>query len=261
MTDPSDARINLAGELRLRRRLAGLSGRQLARSIDTSQAFISRVENGVAAIPDRKLRAWLAATGAGADTVNRLLLLNRRAHLSDASARPEASDIEQRSSSMQVFDPAGIPALLWTPMYAWQTLGSLYGEASDETARLVDELRRRQEPLISGKKHYEFLLTSHALPAPTNPVNRGLLGNILSLEGKAKIAIIDNDACPITGLIKSAFAIYADFEEDDMDPLVCLTLLHTEITVTNSREVEHYIDAYKDLAGHATEIDWAQLMP
>jgi transcriptional regulator with XRE-family HTH domain len=247
----------LGQELRIIRELAGLSGRQLAKATGTSQSFISRVEIGTRALSDRELHTWATATGADEDTLRHLRSLNRAAHTTDPGYTL-LRNVETLAESIHVFDPAGIPALLWTPMYTRQALQT--AQNPDRHAAFAEDLPRRQQPLLTGSKNYAFIFTQRAVPRPTTSANRGLIGRILSLEGMAKVTVIA-DRCPLLDLAKTGFTIYDGLSENDDTPTVGITTLYTEIVVTAASHVAQYQTMFEQLAAHATEISWPPLSP
>lgn len=255
--DISLARRTLGKELRRLREIAGLSGRDLARLVGVSQSYVSRVENGTGSISKQRLAEWIRVLDADCEAVEGVEALHARAHgiRTPAQGGP-VDEVEEEANLIQVFNPAGVPQLLWTPMYAWWVLKACpHGNSSDHV-RFVDELQRRQEPLLNGRKHYEFLIVDGALPAPNTPISRGLLGRILSLDGMARIAIVPAD-CPLISAISSEFTIYGDQDGEGNSPVVVLPTLHTQLIVTAPRDVASYLAAFEGLAANAVEIQWS----
>jgi Domain of unknown function (DUF5753)/Helix-turn-helix domain len=249
----------LGRELRTLRELAGLSGRALATATGTSQSLVSRIELGTRIPSDPELHAWVTATRADEDTLRHLLTLNRTAHTPHLGYTV-LGNVEKLAESIHVFDPAGIPALLWTPMYARQILQATPNPDHEHHAAFIEDLQHRQQPLLTGSKNYAFIFTQRAVPPPTTSVNRGLIGRILSLEGMAKITVIA-DHCPLLDTARTGFTIYDGLGEYDDTPTVGITTLHTEIAVTAANHVAQYQTMFEQLATHATEISWPPLTP
>jgi DNA-binding XRE family transcriptional regulator len=245
----------LGHELRVLRELAGLSGRELASLMGLSQSVVSRIENGHA-VSNVRVREWARATNGGDDTYQRLRALNERAHApsTQPQAQGQAQGLEANAGAVRVFDPVGIPPLLWTPMYAFRVMRAAErpGEAST-AATFMEELEKRQAPLLSGRKHYEFVLVESALPPITTPIDRGQRGRILSLEAMVSVTAVPRE-CPLPALDATPFTLYDD--EDGEACVVGVRAPHGEVLITDHKDVRLYQNRFAQFAAQATPVSW-----
>jgi hypothetical protein len=166
--------------------------------------------------------------------------------------RTPLEEVEARATYTQVFDPAGIPPLLWTPDYAWHALTGDHTVAEHRAS--LRKLHRRQQALLSGRTNYAFIFPQRALPAPTTAANRGQLGRILSLEGQARVMVI-TDCCPLLHVTDTAFTIYSLLRGDDEETsAVGITIAHSDFTITAPDQVTQYRALFTHMAVHATDV-------
>ena len=251
-------RHQLGRELARLRKLAGLSGRDLAARIGIGQSSVSRIENGHAVPPAPEVRAWAAAVGAPEETVAHLLLLTEAAHTEVETWRTAVDgvdhlqdrvrDLETRAGTLRVFEPGVVPGLLQTADYALRII-----ELSDVTGRQGHENAvagrlRRQEALFQPGRRFQFILTEAALrwqpaSAAAQLAQLDRIGSLATLDN-VSIGLVPREH-PDAGLVGHGFVLYDDIA--DSDPFVRVEVLHAVLTVSSPEDVELYRAALRRL--------------
>jgi transcriptional regulator with XRE-family HTH domain len=175
VTSVHEARRALGLRLRELRRVAGLTGQQLAESLAWPPSKISKLENGRQTPTDSDVRAWTNATDTGAEAEALLASLHTLelqhaewARQMRGGLRPIQSALleeEQRVRLFRAFETSVIPGLLQTAEYARARLEEAARQF--ETVKDVDEAVKvrvqRQEILYRQDKRFHFVLTEAAL--------------------------------------------------------------------------------------------------
>jgi len=265
---PHAQRVRLGSDLRHLRRMAGLSGRAIARRIEASQAHVSRVENGQALPTLPQVNAWADATGATADARAALIALIEAAFHEvdpwltnfDAGLPAMQQDVramEAAASSITYFQTSLVPGLLQTAEYARRVFEITDVKGWGDHAAAVTARLERQQALHQPGKRFEFLLTEAALRLRIAPphVMRGQADRIVSLMSDTiEIGIIpldtDTSVIPWVG-----FNLYDDLPEGQT-PFVTIELPHAYLTASEPGDVAIYqqqLTAIRNSAMHGPD--------
>jgi transcriptional regulator with XRE-family HTH domain len=261
---PHAQRRRLGAELRRLRRLSGLSGRDLARHIEASQAHVSRVEAGQAVPPLPQVFAWADAVSAPGDVRAHLAALAEAAlnevdswrtrYDSGLSAmQRDIGTLEAAAGISRHFQPAIVPGLLQTAEYARRVFEITdvrsWGEHADAVAARLD----RQQILYQPGKRFEFLLAEAAVRLRVGPphVMRGQADRIISLMSLDNLDIgvvpleAEAEIVPWCG-----FHLYDELP-DGQEPFVTIEMPHARLTVSDPGDVAIY-QQQLDAIRHAT---------
>jgi transcriptional regulator with XRE-family HTH domain len=249
---PHAQRVRLGSQLRHLRKLAGLSGRAIARRIEASQAHVSRVENGQAVPTLPQVNAWADATGATADARAALMALTEAAFHEvdpwltkfDAGLPAMQQDVramEAAAGAITYFQTSLVPGLLQTAEYARRVFEITDVKGWGDHAAAVKARLERQQALHQPGKRFEFLLTEAALRLRIGPphVMRGQADRITSLiSDTIEIGVIplDADASVIPWV---GFNLYDDLPEGQT-PFVTIELPHAYLTASEPGDVAIY---------------------
>lgn len=249
---PHAQRARLGGELRRLRRLAGLSGRDVARLIGVSQAHVSRVENGQAVPPLPQVSAWADVVRANDDTrallavlaeaaVNEVDSWRTRFDAGLPAMQQNVHEIEAAAGTLCYFQPSIVPGLLQTAEYARRVFEITDVRGWGDHAAAVAARLERQQILYQPGKHFEFLLTEAALRLRIGPphVIRGQVDHVASLMSLDTVEVglipLDADARVIPW---SGFNLYDDIA--DGQAFVTIELPHAWLTVSDPDDVAIY---------------------
>lgn len=256
---PHTQRKRLGSELRRLRRLAGLSGRDIARIMGSSQAHVSRVENGQAVPTLPQVTAWVnAARAAGAtgtdDDAQAVLAGLAEAALNEVdawrtqfdaglpAAQQDIRALEATAGVVTYFQPSLVPGLLQTAAYAQRVFEITDVKGWGNHAAAVAARIERQQALYQPGKHFEFLITEAALRLRVGPPNvmRGQADRI------ATVMSLDTVEVGIVPLGASAsvipwvgFNLY-DQLADDQPAFVTVELPHAWLTASDPGDVDIY---------------------
>jgi transcriptional regulator with XRE-family HTH domain len=162
-------------ELRRLRRLAGLSGAQLAQALGVSQSRVSRTEVGAFGTNMVLVAAWLAAVGASAEDRDSILVLADEALIDVAPYRRlfrgsmltvqrERIRQDEQAEWIRHFQPAMIPGPLQTAAYARAVLtAAKQDDEGDIEEAVVARLERGERLLAAGAARYDVIVTEAAL--------------------------------------------------------------------------------------------------
>jgi transcriptional regulator with XRE-family HTH domain len=242
----------LAGELRRLRDLSGLSGRELARRMGTSQSKVSRIESGTTIPTLPEVTAWTSAIGASAEVHDSLVALAEAAFTEaqswrDASRRrPHAQDeiraLESRTRMLCVFQPSVVPGLLQTAEYARRVFSFFpVTLAERDVPAAVAGRLNRQLALYETDRKFSFLITEAALrwrPGPPELM-------VAQLDRIASVSTLDNVSVgviplgvPAVATLTHSFVIYEG--RDERDSLVEVDTIHALLLVKRPADVELY---------------------
>ena len=250
----------LAGELRRLRDLSGLSGRELARRMSTSQSKVSRIESGTTIPSLPEVTAWASAIGAPAGVHDSLVALAEAAFTEaqnwrDASRRrPHAQDeiraLESRARMLSTFQPSVVPGMLQTAEYARRVFSLLPATLaeSDIPAAVAGRLNR-QLALYETDRNFSFLITEGALrwrPGPAELM-------VAQLDRVASVSTLDNVSVGVIPLgvqavtmLTHMFVIYDGW--DEQDTLVEVDTIHAQLLVKRPADVDLYRQRWDRLA-------------
>jgi transcriptional regulator with XRE-family HTH domain len=163
------------------RRAAGVTGIELGRRVNMSQAKISRIENGVGFTNPRDVERLARALDAPPDLVARLVELAQHpgGRMADwhaargamASMQQEIAELEATTRTFRVFQPAVVVGLLQSSEYARAVFGAeqavlgTVGSAVRGAAipEAVSARVRRQEVLADTGKRFHFIMLEAVL--------------------------------------------------------------------------------------------------
>lgn len=250
----------LAGELRRLRDLSGLSGRELARRMSTSQSKVSRIESGTTIPSLPEVTAWASAIGASTGVHDSLVALAEAAFTEaqnwrDASRRrPHAQDeiraLESRARMLSTFQPSVVPGMLQTAEYARRVFSLLPATLaeSDIPAAVAGRLNR-QLALYETDRNFSFLITEAALrwrPGPAELM-------VAQLDRVASVSTLDNVSVGVIPLgvravtmLTHMFVIYDGW--DEQDTLVEVDTIHAQLLVRRPADVDLYRQRWDRLA-------------
>jgi transcriptional regulator with XRE-family HTH domain len=247
----------LGAELSRLRRLAGISGRDLAARIGISQPKVSRIETGAGVPTLPEVHAWVAEVGADEDTRERLVRLTEAAYTTSQPWRSalrggrshlqdDVRAIETTARTVRVCQTSVIPGLLQTAEYARRLFPLVTaGMSAHDHAAAVSGRLRRQEALYDEAKRFEFLITEAALRWTPGGPPAVIAAQLARLESVATLPNVWVGLLPFDTPTRpwDSFVIFDD-RDDEQDPIVDLELLHAELTVSDPRDVAVYREQY-----------------
>ena len=257
-------RRRLGAELSRLRRLAGISGRDMARHIRASQAHVSRVEAGKAVPTLPQVRAWADAAEVSEDARPALVALTEAA-LNEfdswqdrdgtqlATMQRDVAGLEAEAGLSRHFQPAMVPGLLQTAEYARRVLAITDVHGWGDHASAVAARLERQQVLFKPGRRFEFLLTEAAVRLRLGPphVMQGQTARLRSVMG---LANVDIGIVPLAADAKvipwCSFHMYDDLP-DGQEAFVALELPHGRLTVSDPAGVAVYagqLDAIRQAA-------------
>ncbi|GGZ26270.1 transcriptional regulator [Streptomyces inusitatus] len=236
------------------RELRVASGRQakvVARSAAMSPSKLSKIENGALApsvldvervltaleIP-KEVKEQLAEAARQVATEATAWRIYRRTGLH--KHQEEIHAIEAQTTLLRVFQPSCIPGLLQTPEYV---RGVQKGSelTDDALEKMIGARLRRQEVLYDRSRAFEFLITESVirwklLPAPMMAAQLDKL-IAMSRMPNIRIGIVPLSAA-MPGLPTSSFVLFDG-------RLVIVEIPHAEITTSEMRDIELYVDKFQ----------------
>lgn len=255
MDDYRSRQLRQFGErMREVREAAGISGKQLAAVAGVTQPTISKIETGKM-LPSVEMVTRLAEA-IGLDTEVREDLLEELTRISTdiatwrrSGGRGEAkqtmlAERERATTIRRSFHPAVVPGLLQTAEYARQIFARSMFLTDQEMTRAVAARMERQTLLYSPEHRFEFLVTEAALrvrlgPAEIMRAQLDRLANISTLTNVRLGVVPWSVELPRVAL--HGFAIFDDQR-------VAVETYTSELTLTDSRDIETYIRLFDDLS-------------
>lgn len=260
MTNVLQARQALGLRLRELRKLAGLTGKQLAESLAWPHSKISKLENGRQSPADDDIIAWVGATGAESEAEallaslhtlelqhaewSRLLRGGMRSHQQAVATR------EERTKLFRVFEPSVIPGMLQVPDYARACLsqGGTVLAARSDVDDAVRVRMKRQELLYQPDKRFHFVLTEAALRYRhcAADVMLAQLDRLVSLSAlrNVRVGVLGFEA-------RYAIGPWHGFWLLDSD-LVTIETYSAELNLAQPQEIELYAKVFDQLAAIAS---------
>jgi transcriptional regulator with XRE-family HTH domain len=259
------AQARLATLLRTSRLDSGLSGHDLAGSLDWSQSKVSKIENGRTRPSADDVERWMEACRASAElrTEARDLAASalvesrhwRAVHSRGLSERQkEVGLLEDRATEVLSFQPSLVPGLLQTAEYAKQvlTLANLSGQK--DIAAGVAARMRRQEVLYGDGRRFRFLVTEAALRwHPKEP--DVLAAQLDRLQTVSTLSNVELRVLPLDRAFgqrqNNGFLL---FEIPD-EPTVIVETFTRELVIVEPNEVGQYRSVHSTLFDHALPED------
>jgi transcriptional regulator with XRE-family HTH domain len=197
-----ETRRQLFGErLRGMRSRAGVSGRELAEALATSQSKISKIETGRQTPTDEDVTAWCEALDAPEATVAELLAelaelrveqrdWRRQLRAGHRGRQQQISELEQNAGRIRAVEVVAVPGLLQTADYARRMFAAQaelleYGRDLDDAVRAR---MARQQLLYESGRSIEILVAEaglrHSICPPTEMAGQvDRLVSVLGLPG------------------------------------------------------------------------------
>lgn len=264
------ARVNLpkqqqlADELRRLRTLAGLSGRDLGQQIGVDQSTISRIENAGQKITIAATLAWCKATSATDEQQATLLALaedilvgprswEEAAAIDSTDGQHTTMDLEARTGTLSIYQPAVLPGPVQTPAYARRVLSSgPHGTPADLADRVMNRIER-QAILYDETKHFRFVIPEAVLRwpfgTPGDPAtlddHREQLARVhtVSQRPNVELGILPLQPSPTWRL--AGFVIYDNVE--DGQPQVHLEWLTRPYDIFDPQQIEMCRQAFTNM--------------
>lgn len=175
MSNVHEARTALGNRLRVLRKQAGLSGRELAESLSWQASKISKIENSKQTPSDQDVLAWTRATNSESETEDLLASLHtlevqhaewqRQLRTGLKPHQNEIAELNAKTRLFRVFESTCIPGLLQTAGYARSrfaqsiTVFKIRNDINDA----VQARMQRQDILYRADKRFHFVITEAAL--------------------------------------------------------------------------------------------------
>jgi transcriptional regulator with XRE-family HTH domain len=264
---PDSGDVPIGKVLAQLRRRAKLTGHQLARRVDMSQAKISRIENGVGFTAPGDVEILARTLGAPQATIDRLVEQAERSNDRMTDWRPtrgavanmqrEVEKLEASTSVFRVFQPAVIVGLAQTSEYARSVISATHKIRTGVTAEggfaavpeAVSVRVRRQEILAEPGKEFHFVMAEAVLsnrfgrpedmPAQIHRLRE------LAAQGNITLRIIPSDA-------ELDIPPYHGFELLD-DRCVIVDVFNTPITTRGQSDTALYRRLFDMFDSKATD--------
>lgn len=262
----------MGGLLRATRKLAGISGEELAARLGISQSTLSRLElgNGTCA-PDLGGR-WAAECGASVDRAAEIAGLIETIALAStprhgrgkgdiARFQREVGDSEGLAGAMSVWSPRLVPGLLQTPAYAREVFACADLEV-EELSSAVAARMARQAVLYDPARAIRLLLSEAALRWPIETVETQVAQldrlALFAADGTVRFGVVPFRA-PFGAFSYHGWTVRADQADDEPDE-VRVELETAEVAITEPDQVASYRDAFERLAKVAVYGEQASAM-
>lgn len=273
----SSRRVQLAGELVRARIRAGMTGREMARALDVSQAQLYRYDHAVTTPSVPQVRTWLDACRAReSESVHpddrvRIVELAEAAHVEPkswkkhrdagfSSAQEAAADQDADAVELWEAECVVLPGLLQTAEYAAAAVRQAdLHDQFDHAAQFAGRIAR-QTRLFEPGRQWHFLLAEHLLirgPGPPT-LMAPQRARLLSL---ADTAGVDVAVLPAAAAIEPSGLWWTSFttiQPRDGDRYVAVEMPHGEVAVTAADEVASYELLWDRLSAAALHGDAAR---
>jgi transcriptional regulator with XRE-family HTH domain len=260
-------RRRLAGELKLLRIRAGMSGRKLGALLDIEQGTVSKIETlRQKHIPGSLIARWCDATDAPAAKRGELLDLGERIQLGpqsweeagggSADLNPQVAALEAKTALLLNFRPMTVPGLLQTEAYARRIISSgPKGAPEDLASWVANRTEGRRHVLTDPAKAFRFVITEAALRMPFGPA-----GDPVVLDEHAEqlarvrwatqqpnitVAVLPLAACPAWR--QYGFVIFDEVAGGD--PVVHIETISRPVEVTDEPGVSDHRTLFAGLLG------------
>jgi transcriptional regulator with XRE-family HTH domain len=255
-----EARTALGKRLRELRSIAGITGKQLAESLSWPTSKVSKLENGRQTPSVQDIRDWTRITGSEAETKALLASLHNleTQHAEWQSQlrsglRPHQqrlAEIDAKTQSFRVFDPATIPGVLQTAEYARArfTEGAALFNTPDDIDYAVRARMDRQELLYRRDKRFHFVMTEAALRYRRS----SLEVQLAQLDRLMSLSALPNVKLGIIGF-EAVFAVgpwHAFWLRDQQR--VTIETFSAELNLSQPQEIELYGRVFEQMAAVAS---------
>jgi transcriptional regulator with XRE-family HTH domain len=255
-----EARTALGKRLRELRNAAGITGRELAESLSWPASKVSKLENGRQTPSVQDIRDWARITGSE-DETKALLAALHNLEIQHAEwqsqlrsgLRPhqqQLAEIDAKTNSFRVFDPATIPGVLQTAEYARARFAegaTLFGTPNDIDLAVRTRMDR-QELLYRRDKRFHFVITEATLRyrRSSPDVQLAQLDRLMSLSAlpNVKLGIIGFETQFVVG------PWHAFWLRDQHR--VTIETFSAELNLTQPQEIELYASIFEQMAAVAS---------
>jgi transcriptional regulator with XRE-family HTH domain len=261
---PAAARLRLGAQLRRLRQAAGMTRRDAAAAIRSSESKITRLELGRTGIKLRDLWDLLDFYGAEPAGQASMTALARTGNnrgwwqeYGDAVPAWQATylGLEQSASMIRGYEPRFVPELLQTPDYARAVLTSRPGATgADRTERRLAVLRRRQEILYrEDPPRVWMVIDEGALRRPVGgpAVMRDQLGHLIDIT---RLSHVNIQVLPFRAGGHAACgtpAVLLRFAGDQLPDVVCVEYFTGAVYPSRPAELARYWDLLNQFATRA----------
>ncbi len=245
---------------------SGVSGRDLADTLNTSQSKVSKIETGRQTPTDEDVVVWCEALGVPETTVVELLAelaelrveqldWRRQLRAGHQGRQQQISQLEQSAVRIRAVDVIAVPGMLQTADYARHMFAAQaellnYGHDLDDAVRAR---MARQQVLYEPGRSIEILIAEAGLRHPICPpaemagqVDR--LVSVLGLPG-VRFGVLPLDR-------RLPFAVMHGFNL--LDDVVLVDTLSSELRITDPEQVAIYHQVVDRLWSVAAEADEAR---
>lgn len=266
---PADLDLPVGTVLARLRRRAGITGQQLGRRTQMSQAKVSKIETGAINPTPEDVERLAAALGADPATVERLAqqaeqdrdrVMDLRLGRNDPVVwQREIAELEAGARELRIFQPALISGLLQTSEYARSVLVAVQ-EAWSEMARrspggvaeAVSARVQRQEILDDPGKQFHFVVPETVL--------HNLVGRAEDMPGQIRRIkeVARQDNVTLSMIPEGARWPYPPFHGFTLldDEHVIIDLFNTIVVTRGRSDVRLFSHVFEELERRATrEID------
>jgi transcriptional regulator with XRE-family HTH domain len=259
-TNVQEARSVLGKRLRELRMSAGITGRQLAESLAWPASKVSKLENGRQPPTDEDIRGWTRITSSETETEALLASLHtlETQHAEwqrqlRGGLRPhqhELAEIDAKTHTFRVFEPATIPGLLQTAEYARARFaeGVVLFSMPNDIDYAVRTRMQRQELLYHRDKRFHFVLTEAALRYRRSSLDVQLaqLDRLMTLSAlpNVKLGIIGSETRYVVG------PWHAFWIRDQ--GRVTIETFSAELNLAQPQEIELYASIFEQMAAVAS---------
>lgn len=264
----SPQRKRLAEALKMLRKGAGVSGRQMASDLVWSQPKISRSESGLNVPPLPDIRRWLdycAATDQQkfdvlvlADEVATEVVTNRELNRAgNAQQQRQRITHDADAEAVLIYQPEVIPGLLQTPEYMRRLLLAIGASTPNTVADSIAARVERQSIVYDETKAVDVVITETALawqPGPAS-VSREQLNRLRTLAEYPNVHIgVVSRAQQKHAPTCNSFVLTC-WPDDAKD--VVIESLTAEVTITDVDDVATYQAMFKTQQRYAAYGDEA----
>lgn len=270
MSDPlrNALRLRLGAQLRVIRKRARLSGREVANRAGFDQSKVSRIETGRLWPPLADVAAWLDACYVDVRERDRVLALAeaiengvttlRDLHRGSLEVRQlEIGNLDTAATRVEHFQPLVVPGLFHTPDYARACIkaANLHGERDVESAvtARMERVERMRRP---GAPAYHAVITEAALrwvPAGAEHSLPGVWASIISTRDVDTMTVqVIPTGEPMTALPTCGYTLHTF--AGDQPPLVIVETPAAELTFTGD-ETADFATVWERMVGAALPPD------
>ncbi|MEU1330419.1 helix-turn-helix transcriptional regulator [Streptomyces sp. NPDC005865] len=249
--------INIGRALRELREASGKQAKAVARSAVMSPSKLSKIENEALAPSLIDVERILTALEVSEEVKARLTEAARKA-ATEATAwrilrrtglhkhQDEIRAIEAQTTLMRLFQPSCIPGLLQTPEYARAIL-SRHGYTQGALEKMMGARLLRQEVLHDTDRTFRFVVTESVLrwKIVRPSMLAAQLDKLITISRMPNVGIgVLPLSSPMADLPSSSFVLF------DTN-LAIMEIPHAEITTTEARDVELYLNKFDGFEGAA----------